>query len=129
MKLFADWLERKSARSVLPLEILATVGYEYERVVGPRSIYGRVSIRVSSCATLEFESRVKWPDGDNYDQMVLDGILDALSGWGYRFVVARFELLEIGWHPVYSSPIGYYRAAKRAIRSLLAEVGDRFDSY
>jgi hypothetical protein len=125
MRLLREWLERKTARDACPLVGLVTVGYEYERVVGPRSVYGRVSIVVSPCETLEFESRVKWPDGANYDQMVLDGILDALVGWGYRPIVARFELAEIGWHPVNSAPIAYYRAAKRAVRSLLTEAGER----
>ena len=100
MRLLQEWVNRKAARKTCPMKGLVTVGYEYEHVTGPRSIYGRVSISVSPCETLEFESRVKWPDGANYDQMVLDGILDALAGWGYHLITARFALSEIGWHPL-----------------------------
>jgi hypothetical protein len=86
-----------------------------------------VSIAVQPSDTLEFVSSVEWPDGTNYDQIVFDGILDALMGWGYKLITARFELREIGWHSVNSAPIAYYNAAKRAVRSLLTETGERFD--
>lgn len=114
-----DWFRRKLGHGVTPLSVTATVGYEYELVVGPKSLYGKVRLSVSPNHAFLFESKALWPQ-ENWDDWVVDGILDALVGSDYQpFLAARFVLLEIGWHAVNSAPIAYYRAAKRAVRSLL----------
>ena len=92
---------------------------EYNWVTGPRSIYAKVTLSICSHDQFVFESRAQWPE-ENYDHWVVDGILDALFGWDHKPMLAgRFVLLEIGWHPVNSAPIAYYRAAKTAVRSAL----------
>jgi hypothetical protein len=71
-----------------------------------------------------FESRAQWPE-DNYDRWVLDGVLDALFGWDHKPLLGmRVVLEEVGWDPVNSAPIAYYRAAKIVVRSALASGGD-----
>jgi hypothetical protein len=117
--LVREWFQRKLANGVSPLRGMMTVDHEYNRVVGPRSIYAKVSLSISPNDVFAFESMARWPD-ENYDRFVLDGILDALFGWDYKPpVAARFVLQEVGWHPVNSAPIAYYRAAKIIVRSML----------
>src|SRR4051812_6507994 len=60
-----------------------------------------------ACGQLPGKPKVAWPSG-NHDDMVLDGILDALVGWEYKLPVARFSLVDIGWHPVHSAPSTWY---------------------
>lgn len=118
-----DWFRRKLERKVVRLTGMVTVGYEYNRAVGPRSLYAKVSILVTPSDEFVFESKARWPDTGNHDDLVLDGILDALFGWERGLLVARFVLEDVGYHPVHSAPIAYYRAAKRAVHSLLLEQG------
>ena len=115
------WFRRKLEREVVRLTGMVTIGYEYNRVVGPRSIYARVSILVTPSDDFVFESSVQWPGMGNHDDLILDGILDALFGWEFGLLVARFELVDVGYDPVHSAPIAYYWAAKRAVHSLLME--------
>jgi len=116
-----NWFRRKLNREVVPLAGMVTVGYEYNRVVGPRSIYAKVSILVMPSEEFQFASSVRWPGIGNHDELVLDGILDALFGWEFGLLVARFELKDVGYDAVHSAPIAYYWAAKRAIQTLLME--------
>jgi hypothetical protein len=98
---------------------MGTVNYEYNRVVGPRSLFAKVSLSISPHDSFAFESKARWPE-ENYDTWVIDGILDALFGWDHKYPLgARFVLEEVGWHSVYSAPIAYYRAAKIIVRSVL----------
>ena len=116
-----QWYHRKLRHERIRLPGMVTIGDEYNRVVGPRSIYAKVGIQITPCDEFLFESAVQWPDAGNHDDLVLDGILDALVGWERGLLVARFALVEVGYHPVHSAPIAYYRAAKRAVQSLLLE--------
>lgn len=117
-----DWFQRKVAGGVSPLRRMITVSYEYNRVVGPRSIYAKVSLSISPNEVFAFESKARWPQ-ENYDLWVLDGILDALFGSDHKPPLsARFVLEEVGWHSVQSSPMAYYRASKIIVRSVLVGV-------
>jgi hypothetical protein len=115
-----EWLRRKLASGATHYLGLCSVAYEYNQVVGPRSIYGKVRLSFEPNDKFAFESRVVWPPGINYDTWVIDGILDALIGFRHSPIIGvRCSLDEIGWHDVDSAPIGYYQAAKRAVASLL----------
>jgi hypothetical protein len=116
-----EWLQRKLNRTVVRLTGMVTIGYEYKRVVGPRSIYAGVSILVTPNDEIEFETKPDWPGKRRDEPMIFDGILDALVGWEYGLLVARFTVVEVGYDPVNSAPIAYYWAAKRAVQSLLME--------
>ena len=98
---------------------MVTVSHESDRVLGPRSSYAKLTLSISPHDSFVFESRAKWPE-ENYDRWVLDGILDALFGLDHKPpIAARFVLQEVGWHPVNSAPIEYYRAAKAIVRSVI----------
>lgn len=114
-----EWFDRKLVAGIAPFRGMVTVGHEYERVLGPRSMYAKVSLSICTSEVFAFESRAQWPE-ENYDRWVLDGILDSLFGWDSKPVLgARVVLEDVGWHPVNSAPIAYYRAAKIAVRSAL----------
>jgi hypothetical protein len=120
--IFEEWFRRKTAAKPIPIAGIFRVGYEYNSCVGPRSIYGRVVLSIARSQSFAFASKVEWPAGlGNQEELVLDGILDALFGRQRELLVARFELEEIGYHPVNSAPIGYYWAARRIVESVLAQ--------
>ena len=121
MSLIEQWFNRKMSVGTVPLPGMSTVTYECNRIVGARSIYGKVVIAIEPADTFLFLSSVQWPSGDNCDQWVIDGILDALFCTRHKpMVAARFELKEIAWHPVNSAPIAYYWAAKNAIAGIVS---------
>src|SRR6516165_722888 len=103
--LVQQWFQRKRAAGLSPWRGIVTVSHEYTRVLGPRSMYAKVTLSISANESFTFESKVTWP-GENYDHHVLDGILDALFGWTWKPLLAgRFVLSNIGWHDVHSAPI------------------------
>jgi hypothetical protein len=115
-----QWFKRKMSLGAAPLLGMSTVTYEYDRIVGPRSIYGKVVLAIEPADTFLYKSSARWPE-DNYDPWVIDGILDALFSTQHKPLIgARFELKEIDWHPVNSAPIAYYWAARNAVTGVLA---------
>jgi translation elongation factor EF-G len=118
--LIAKWLDRKLSAGVARLPGICTVSHEFNRFLGPRSRFARVALSVEPADEFEYRSKVDWPF-DNYDEWVIDGILDALIGAQHRPLIgATFTLIDVGYHPVDSSPIAFYLAAKSAVASLLA---------
>ena len=116
-----EWFRRKLGGEPIPITGTVTVGYEYNRCVGPRNVYARVVLSIRYSKTFSFQSNANWPGG-NHDDLVLDGILDALFGWQPEMLVANFELVEVGYDPIHSEPIAYYWAAKRIVESVLGEM-------
>jgi hypothetical protein len=115
-----QWLDRKLVRGPAQLRGVFTVSYEYNRVVGPRSIYAKVVLCAGPAESFSFKSEVRWP-AENLDDWVVDGILDALFCVQHRPLLgAEFRLTEVGYHPVHSAPIAYYWAAKNAVLSHLS---------
>jgi hypothetical protein len=103
--LVREWFHRKLGGGILPFRGIVTACHEYERVLGPRSMYARVSLAICTSDAFVFESQADWPE-ENYDRWVLDGVLDALFGWDSKPMLgARVVLQEVGWHPVNSAPI------------------------
>lgn len=113
-----QWFKRKMSTGFRQLRGLTTVGYEWNTVLGPRSEYAKVVLKITSNEEFKFVSRVTWP-GESYDTWVLDGIIDALISTDHEpMLLAQFELIEIGWHDIDSNAIAYYRAAKIAVQSV-----------
>src|SRR5262245_11890255 len=122
--LVRDWFQRKLAGGVGQFRGIVTVAHECNAVVGPRSIFGQVRLSLCSNDSFVFESRARWPS-ENWDRWVLDGVLDVLFGSDHRPTLGvRVVLEEVGWDPVNSAPVAYYRAAKIAVRSALAGDGN-----
>ncbi len=81
-----------------------------------------VVLRGEPADSFGFVSLAKWPyHGDNYDNAVLDGILDELYATGLGKVVAKveFTLEAIEWHEVDSSAFAFYHAARGAVKEIL----------
>jgi hypothetical protein len=88
-------------------------------------MYGEVSLSATPAPTFAFKSLVKWPIPENWDSLVLQGVLDVLVSYDLRPVLGvEIVLTEIGWHDVESVPIAYYWAAKEATAKLLEPAGD-----
>ncbi|MCP4538679.1 MAG: hypothetical protein GY832_16210 [Chloroflexi bacterium] len=120
MKYLEQWFSRKTARSYAYLSEPATVKYTHHVHTGPRYIYGEVTLSASPAESFSFVSPVDWPENCNYNDYVLDGILDVLMMVDFMPLLGvAFELETIGWHNVDSVPVGYYFAAKEATRRIL----------
>lgn len=121
--LLHQWFKRKVSAGIEPLRYMVTLTHEFDRAVGPRSVYARVTLSVSPNDTLIFESKARWPDGCDWDGWVIDGIIDALIGCQHKpLLAARFELQEVVVHPVNSSPMAFYWAAKGAVSAVLLQL-------
>ncbi len=119
--IFYQWLDRKLDRDIFLLREPRSVSEKYLRITGPRCLYGEIVLRAAPSQTFEFKSEVTWPyPGDNYDNYVLEGILDTLLSDNLRYVLgASFVLEQIKWHEVDSCAIAYYHAARQATEKIL----------
>ena len=84
-----------------------------------RPVFGEVTLSAAPFKIFSFASCVTWPAGGNYEECVLDGILDVLvSGDFHPICGVRFTLENIVWNED-SVPVGYYFAARDATRKIL----------
>ena len=101
------------------LRKMASATSSFHRQVGPRFAFGAVTLSAVPFKTFSFTSCVVWPAGGNYEECVLDGILDILVSSDFHPICSvRFTLDEIGWNED-SVPVGYYFAAREATRKIL----------
>jgi hypothetical protein len=114
-----QWVERKRVKRYAYLNQPLALRHTYRIHIGPRYIYGALTLAAQPADTFAFISAVTWPE-DNYDSYVLDGILDVLVPFDIQPLLgATFVLQAIEWHDVDSAAVGYYRAAKEATRQIL----------
>ncbi len=114
------WIARKFSRYPMRLREMASATSCFQLHTGPRCIFGEVTISAIPFKAFSFASCVVWPAGGNYEECVLDGILDVLVSADFHPVWGvKFTLEKIGWHPVDSVPMGYYFAARDATRKIL----------
>ncbi len=86
---------------------------------GARPVFGEVTLSAAPSKTFSFAACVTWPAGGNYEECVLDGILDVLVSADFHPICGvRFTLENIGWNED-SVPVGYYFAAREATRKIL----------
>ena len=86
---------------------------------GVRPVFGEVTLSAAPSRTFSFASCVAWPTGGNYEECVIDGIMDVLVSADFHPICgARFTLENIGWNED-SIPVGYYFAAREATRKIL----------
>lgn len=82
-------------------------------------MFGEVTLSAVPFKTFAFASCVVWPAGGNYEECVLDGILDVLVSSDFHPICGvRFTLEKIEWNED-SVPVGYYFAARDATRKIL----------
>jgi hypothetical protein len=106
--LVRDWFQRKLAGGVSPLRGMITVSHEYDRVVGPRSIYAKVSLSIWPNEVFAFESKAHWPQ-ENYDQWVLVwGAIGAIVSSIYVCLVSPRHVLADRSRPksIWTAPGG-----------------------
>src|SRR6266498_4691454 len=115
-----QWITRKFSRRQARLREAAIATYTYRKYPSPRIIFGEVTLSANPSDTFSFTSKVTWPEHDNCEDLVVDGILDVLiSSDFYPVVGANFTLEKIGWHEIESVPVAYYFAAREATKQIL----------
>jgi hypothetical protein len=121
------WATRKAAQRVLTICEPRVCDVTYERPGGASS-YARVVISAAPSRSFSFRSIAQWPTVDNYDDYVLDALLDELfaTSVSSNYSGIAFELQEIGWDDVRSSATAFYLATRSAVREVLG--GERGDN-
>jgi hypothetical protein len=91
-------------------------------------MFGEVTLSARPARSFAFSSQAIWPEGENCDALVLDGILDVLIPFRLTPVLGgEFVLQAVRWHDVDSAPMGYYWAAKEATNRILHIDGRRWN--
>ena len=118
------WLEMKRARDTRSIEYDLSAEGNFQKIYGPRGDFGKVLISARPASEFSFDSNAQWDsDEDNYDEYVLEGILDELftRGLAPAPLLTAFTLERIWWHPVDSSANAFYFAARDAVDAILKE--------
>jgi len=118
----------KRARKTRSLEFELYAEGRFQRIYGPRGDFGRVLISARPAEAFSFDSKAEWDSKeDNYDEAVLEGILDELftRSLGTVPFLTAFSLERVWWHPVDGSANAFYFAAKDAIGLILKEERER----
>ena len=122
--MFDQWIALKKARKSRRIEYEISSEGKFQKIYGPRADFGKVLITARPASEFSYESKAEWDsDDDNYDDIVLEGILDELLTRGLAPIpiLASFTLEQIWWHPVDGSPNAFYFAARDAVASILKE--------
>ena len=118
-----SWFARKASGMPYRIKRSATVIERVHKSVGPRSIYGEVTLSAAPATDFSYMSAVRWPTGEQvslYEDCVLDGILDTLFTHRHNPILGLSVTLDsIGWHDIDSCAIGYYQAARQAMLRIL----------
>jgi len=129
MQLVDDWLDRK-LQSYRLLDHPATVTHEWKRMTG-RVLRAGLTLSARPAEAFSFTSAVEWPvpEVSRYEQMVVDGVLDALiapAGWAEPVLGAAFVLEEIQWDAEGSVALAFYMAAREAAQIIIeGKIGRR----
>lgn len=79
-------------------------------------------MRIAPSECFNFESLAKWPSIDNYDDAVLEAVLDVFLTSSNPFLGIAVALTSIEWHEIDSCYLGYYLAAKAVAESIIENV-------
>jgi hypothetical protein len=90
------------------------VSIEVNRVVGPRSVHGAVSLEFQASDNFIFVSEVDWPNGDDYSAYVREGVEEGICRAGGNLLPCKVTLTAIKFHPVNSCASGFKTAALSA---------------
>jgi hypothetical protein len=114
------WIARKFSRRQMHLREPVSVTASFRGQIGARCGFGQVTLSAAPSRTFSFASRVTWPASSNYEECILDAILDVLVSSDFHPICGvKFTLEEIGWDEHDSVPAGYYFAARDATRKIL----------
>ena len=131
MKLINDWYKQKFENQHLTLQSPFEVNEVYQVHTGGRSIYGEVFLSAEPHDSFKFNSLVVWPDKgheDMYNKMVMHGIIDVLFTYTDTPILGvSIVLKKIGWDEIDSCAIGYYHAARKAIKKIIHPNDDNWN--
>ena len=95
-----------------------TVSYGLQRNLGPRWQVAGVRLSYEGQYSLQFVSKVIWPD-DDYEAAVRRGILLALEERGRHLIGGKFTLVDATVDPIHSCEIAFSQASREATASIL----------
>jgi hypothetical protein len=121
-ELLEQWWRGKLETAGEPFRGFITIGYEYDKVTGPRHQYAKVVLSASPAEEFSFISEAVWPQ-ENCEPIILQAILDVVFTTPGPPSGIQFLLKEIGWHDLYSSEQCFYRAARSATIAIFKECG------
>ena len=132
MQQLYDWLDRKIRGRRFRLREPAHATETFQRITGPRCLFGQVTLSAVPANEFSYSSRVSWPAGEQvqlYEDSVLEGILDVIIVQRPEPVLGISVTLEqIKWHEVDSCALAYRMAAQQAIQQILSAGGFEFVS-
>jgi len=116
-----SWFNRKLHARRLRLCEERLITERYSKIYGPGADFGVVTLAAHAADEFTFSSCAVWPAEDNFEDAVLDGVLDALFCARYDAIVSgvAITLAAIEWCDVDSTRVGYYHAAKTATISII----------
>jgi len=99
-----------------------TVEYHYQQVFGPRAEQAGVRLWLNSGTAFQVHAPSSWPAGD-YDRhelydAIVRGIRDGLAESEQNSDAICVSIVGLFFHQIDFSPIAFYTAAKRAMKSL-----------
>lgn len=111
----------KDFGEILAFRGMTKVGYEINKILGPRNSYAKVVISASNSEDFHFSSKVVWQEED-FSEIVLDGILEVLvNKVPIPILNIDIVLQEIEWDRVGSSESAFYTAALMAMTAILKQ--------
>src|SRR5262245_20355939 len=90
------------------------VSFEYSRHMGPKFEHGGVRLRFDALRPYSFESRARWPTGDDYEAQIRAAVESVLRERCGVLDRCQVVLEEIIWNEVDSCAIGFEKAARAA---------------
>jgi len=97
---------------------LITVSFALDIPLGPRSYIAGVRLSYEGQYSLQFVSKVIWPN-DDYEAAVRRGILLALEERGRHSIGGKFTLVDATVDPIHSCEAAFSRASREAAASIL----------
>ena len=87
------------------------ISFTYRRHMGPKFIHGSVKLRFDSLRPYSFTSYAVWPETDNYEKYVQEGVEKALIELTGSLKETKVTLIEVNFDEVDSAPAGFRSAA------------------
>ena len=121
MEYIDKWYKEKRARKPHALKRPIEITEEYNVHTGGHIMYGKVTLFAEPNEEFEFSSIVEWPEGsESYEEYILYGVLDTLFTQTMTPILGvSITLRSIGYHEVDSCAIGYYKAARVAVKRII----------
>lgn len=98
------------------------VTFEFLRHVGPRLVHGGVTLSFQASSQYEFVSQSQWPEADNYDSAVREGVEHVFMQRYGTLSGVKVILEQISWDSINSSKSGFHHAAVAATLAAISVI-------